>query len=78
MSNRNLVTYLEKDLSDDPSAVTLEVERSASGQPCLLFTIKYENKHASEEREMTIVVEDADQILEPALAWARHRREARA
>lgn len=79
MSNRTLVTYEEKRLPEGPYW-TLEVQRSAAGQPGILFTIRQEafgdayipggwNKR----EEMTIFVEDANEIIGPIQNWLDNR-----
>ena len=74
MADRNLVHYEEERNSEGPYW-TLDIERSAAGQPGLLFTI--ESKAFSESdrhiealnRQMTIVVRDGNALLAPVLEW---------
>lgn len=74
MSDRTLVRYLEP-RNDEGPYWTLTIERSAAGQPALLFTIKtqtFSDAHRHIEslnHEMTIVVEDGNELLAPVLEW---------
>jgi hypothetical protein len=74
MANRVLVTYEEERLPEG-AHWTLEIQRSAAGQPGLLFTIKTEtfsedDRHIeSLNRELTIVVTDGNALLAPVLEW---------
>lgn len=77
MSDRVLVTYEEDRLPEGPHW-TLTIERSAEGAPGLLLTIKskmhdpdYQHIEAL-NREMTIVVNDGEALLEPVLAWLKN------
>jgi len=67
MADRNLVTYLEETLNEQPPGLTgykIEIERSAAGQPGVLITIT----NALDEPE-TIVVKDALALFGPVLEW---------
>lgn len=74
MSDRTLVHYLEP-RNDEGPYWSLTIERSAAGQPGLFFTIKTQtfsdaDRHiASLNHEMTIVVEDGNELLAPVLEW---------
>lgn len=77
MANRKLISYTEDRLPHGPFWI-LEVDRSASGEPTLLITIKerqYDRNYAHLDREMTIVVGNADEVLAPAMEWLAERRE---
>lgn len=79
MGDRRIVTY-EEPRNEFGPYWTLEIERSSSGDPTLLVTIRskmFSSLDSRFNREMTIVVEDADEVLAPALSWARDRRKAR-
>lgn len=74
MADRNLVHYEEERNPEGPYW-TLDIDRSAAGQPGLFFTI--ESKTFSEadrhieslNQRMTIVVKDGDALLRPVLEW---------
>lgn len=74
MADRNLVHYEEPRLEHGPYW-TLDIDRSANGQPGLLLTIKcgtYDERYRHIEalnQEMTIIVEDGNALLAPVLAW---------
>ncbi len=72
MSNRTLVEYLEPRNEFGPYW-TLEVQRSAAGQPGLLFTITGkmydEEKHPELTQQLTVVVKDGWEIVNPILEW---------
>lgn len=73
MADRTLVQYLEKRNEDGPYW-TLEIQRSASGAPTLIFKIESRSFDGSNREEKTIVVEDADKVLGPAIDWCQQRR----
>lgn len=74
MADRNIVTY-EEDRNDDGPHWTLEIDRSAAGQPGLFFTIKTEMHSARDKmieplnRELTVVAKDGVALLAPVLQW---------
>lgn len=72
MADRNLVHY-EESRNEYGPYWTLDIERSAAGQPRLLFTIKsrmFDDERYPELRnQMTIVVEDGNELLAPVLEW---------
>lgn len=69
MSDRNLVTYVEPREDDGPFWI-LEIDRSASGRPGLLFTIRHEYFDSDlGPRELTVVVEDGSKLLEAVNLW---------
>lgn len=74
MGNRTLVTYEEARLPEGPHW-TLEIDRSANGAPGLIFTIntktyREEDRHIeSLNREMSVFVEDARDLLGPINEW---------
>lgn len=77
VSNRTIATYTEERLPNGPYW-TLKVERSASGRPDALLTIRHESFDGTmEPREMMILVADADFILAPIVEWAAQRRAER-
>jgi len=79
MGDRRVVIY-EEERSDDGPHWTLEIERSSSGNPDGLITIRTEAhdpamRHIrSMNHELTIVVRDIDHILQPIIDWAIDRR----
>lgn len=74
MADRTILKYTEDRLPEGPYW-TLNVERSASGKPDVLVTIRHESFDGTlEPREMTVVVKDADQNLAPIVEWAKQRR----
>lgn len=74
MADRTILKYTEDRLPEGPYW-TLNVERSASGRPDVLVTIRHESFDGTmEPREMTVVLADADVFLEPIVAWAEQRR----
>jgi hypothetical protein len=76
MSSRTLVTYEEPRNPEGPFW-TLEVQRSASGLPTLLLTIKSKSIDGDREEETTIIVENADEVLAPAMDYlAQLRRQS--
>ena len=69
MPNRNLSTYVETRHDEGPYWL-IEADRSASGEPTVLFTIKYRSYDGPlKSRETTIVVENAAEFLAPINAW---------
>lgn len=71
MSDRTLVDYKEDRLPDGPHW-GLEIQRSANGQPGLLFTITYDSFDGTlPHREMTIVVKDGNALLAPVIEWLK-------
>lgn len=72
MADRNLVHYEESRNEHGPHW-TLDIERSAAGQPALLFTIKTrahdDERYPELRNQMTIVVEDGNELLAPVLEW---------
>lgn len=68
MANRNLVTYTEKREHPTAPIWRLKIDRSASGKPALLFTIVLESLVGDDE-EMTVVVDDGNELLKPVLEW---------
>jgi len=81
MADRTIALYEEPRNPEGPHW-TMKVERSASGRPALFFTIKtqmHDPAHhyiESLNREMTILIEDADVLLGPAIEWLKKRRTA--
>lgn len=76
MADRRIVVY-EEERNEHGPHWTLTVERSSSGDPCLFFIIKeemHDPKYAHLNREMCVVVEDADKVLAPAMEWLKTRR----
>lgn len=77
VSDRTLIKYTEERLPNGPYW-TLNVERSASGKPDVLVTIRHESYDGTlEPREMTVVVNDADRIFQVIADWAAQRRAER-
>lgn len=75
MANRILVAY-EEERNEDGPHWTLEVQRSAVGQPGLLFTIRekmHDPRYAHLNREMTVVVSDGWAVVEPIIDWLEGR-----
>ena len=70
MSDRNLVTYEEPRNPTGPYW-TLKIDRSAAGQPGLLLTIEtnWFDGNPRGHNEMTIVVENGNELLAPVLEW---------
>lgn len=70
MANRNLVTYTEPRNQFGPYW-RLKIDRSANGQPTIIVTIETDpyDGETYPHREMTIVVKDAYEILDPVLEW---------
>lgn len=69
MSDRTLVEYQEERNEEGPYW-RLEIQRSAAGQPGLLFTISYESFDGSlDPAELTILVDDGNTLLAPVLEW---------
>lgn len=69
LSDRNLVTYMEPRLEGGPYW-RLKIDRSANGQPGLLFTITYDSVDGTlDAQEMTVIVEDGFSVLKPVLDW---------
>lgn len=77
VSDRTITKYTEERLDEGPYW-TLSIERSASGRPDVLVTIRHESfDGALEPREMTVVVNDADRVFAPTVEWAAQRRAER-
>lgn len=75
MADRTLVHYEEERHPEGPYW-TLDIDRSAAGQPGLLLTIgmkMFDSNHQHLDREMTIVVEDGNALLAPVLEWLEGR-----
>lgn len=71
MSDRNLITY-EEPRNEFGPYWRLKIDRSSAGQPGILLTIgmeMFDPKYAHLNREMTIVVNDAWEVLNPVLDW---------
>lgn len=68
MADRTLVRYEEPRLDDGPHW-SLEISRSAAGQPGLFFTIQHKSLDGTFEEEMTVIVDDGNVLLAPVLAW---------
>lgn len=71
MADRNLVTYLESRNPEGPYW-RLKIDRSAGGQPGLMFTIStemFDPHYARLNEELTIFVEDGNEVLAPVIAW---------
>jgi hypothetical protein len=71
MADRNLVTF-EEERNEHGPHWTLEIDRSAAGQPGLFFTIKSEMHDPVYEKlnqEMTVVVKDGVALFAPVLTW---------
>lgn len=69
MSDRTLALYEEPRDKEDHTRYWLSVERSAAGQPALVFTITYIDDYANEGGELTVVVEDGNKFLSPVIDW---------
>lgn len=77
VSARTIIKYTEERLPTGPYW-TLNVERSASGTPGVLVTIRHESFDGTlEPREMTVFVSDADLIFGHVVDWAKQRRAER-
>lgn len=75
VADRTILQYTEDRLAEGPYW-TLNVERSASGKPDVLVTIRHESFDGTmEPEEMTVVVKDADKVFGPIVDWAAQRRE---
>jgi hypothetical protein len=72
MGDRILVEYEEAHEEHAPYA-TMQVQRSASGLPDLLFT-STQHVHGSQSETVTVIIKDADKVLTPALVWLQSRR----
>jgi len=74
MADRNIVTY-EEDRNEHGPHWTLQIDRSAAGQPGLFFTIKTEAHSARDKlidslnQELTVVAKDGVALLAPVLSW---------
>lgn len=74
MADRTILKYTEERLAEGPYW-TLNVERSASGKPDVLVTVRHESFDGTmDPREMTVVVKDADKVFGGIVAWAEQRR----
>jgi hypothetical protein len=71
MADRNIVTF-EEERNEHGPHWTLEIDRSAAGQPGLFFTIKsqmHDRAYDKLDNEMTVVVKDGIALLAPVLSW---------
>jgi hypothetical protein len=70
MADRTLSTF-EEPRNEFGPRWTITADRSASGQPGVLFTIRHEpnQEGAYPVEEMTVVVADANEFLAPVLEW---------
>lgn len=71
MADRTLVEYLESRNEFGPYW-RLKIDRSAAGQPGILITIStemYDERYSDLNREMTIIVDDANAVLAPVMKW---------
>lgn len=71
MADRTLVEYLESRNEFGPYW-RLKIDRSSAGQPGIIITIStemYDPKYAHLNREMTIIVDDANAVLAPVMKW---------
>jgi hypothetical protein len=74
VADRTILKYTEDRLPEGPYW-TLNIERSASGKPDVLVTIRHESFDGTlEPREMTVVVKDADLVFDNVVWWAKQRR----
>jgi hypothetical protein len=76
VSDRSILKYTEERLPHGPYW-TLNIERSASGRPDVLVTIRHEDADQTTQQQMTIVVTDADKVFGEIVDWAKRRRAER-
>lgn len=72
MSNRNLAHYEEPRNEHGDRHWTLDIDHSAVGRPGLLLTIRstmLDRSRSHLDREMTVVVDDGNELLAPVLEW---------
>lgn len=71
MANRVLVEY-EEDRYEFGPHWTLEVQRSASGRPGLVFSIAgrmHDRNYRDLDQELTVFVDDGWAVIQPILDW---------
>lgn len=72
MADRTLVLY-EEERNEFGPYWRLRIDRSAAGQPGLLFTISTEmydaERYPNLSQELTIVVKDGNALLAPVIEW---------
>lgn len=71
MADRNLVTFVEPHAWDSAGA-ELRIDRSAAGRPEIFFTISQREVDGSTSEELTVVVPDGIEFLEPVMQWLHH------
>jgi hypothetical protein len=71
MSDRVLSSYMEERNPEGPYW-SIEAERSASGEPTVLFTIHFRGfDDTLADDQMTVVVHDVHEFLAPINQWLR-------